>query len=47
MDHIRHNVTLRNMPPICRFRFDIIFIDFSENDNISKGKINHFPLSKG
>lgn len=39
-----YDMTLRNMPAICRF--DIIFIDFSKNDDIPKGKIDHFPISK-
>lgn len=46
MGPIRYDVTLWNMPVIYRFRFDIIFIDFTENDDIPKGKIDHFPLSK-
>lgn len=46
MGPIRYDVTLWNMPVICRFRFDIIFIDFTKNDDIPKGKIDHFPLSK-
>ena len=46
MGPIRYDVTLWNMPVICRFRFDIIFIDFTKNDDIPKGKIDHFPLFK-
>ena len=34
------------MLSIYRFRFDIMFIYFSENYDIPKGKIDHFPIPK-
>lgn len=46
MGAIRYNVTLWSMPAIYRSRFDVIFIDFSENDDTPKGKADRFPISR-
>lgn len=43
---IRYNVILSSISATYWFRFGIIFIDFSENDDTLKENIDHFPISK-